>query len=144
MEYRSPGVLTGTKNDPENIWQDNRYVGAMVLNGNLKFYRNAKPINTDIKKTSVWTSLDVLKTKFSVDTDRPALFFYNIATEVASVLGARLSVDGNDIKSTFKKVSAGPFAGVFGVGVKILTQGDHEITVEYISGASIIYISIFY
>ena len=52
------------------------------------------------------------------------------------VLGARLLVDGKDIKSTYKRVSPLPYGGLFGMGAKILTQGDHEIQVEYVSGGS--------
>ena len=136
LEYRTPAPLTGNMNNPETIWQDNRYIGALLLNGNLKFHRNNVQTALTLKKTDVWTKLDPLKAKFSVEIDRPALFFYNMALAGNGVLGARLLVDGKDIKSTYKRVSPLPYGGLFGMGAKILTQGDHEIQVEYVSGGS--------
>ena len=136
MEYRSPSPLTSQVNDPDAVWQDNRYLGALILNKNLKFHRNNKQNQIDLKKTTIWTPLDDLKVKFSVELDRPALFFYNLALSGGGDIGARLLIDGNDIKSTYKRLTGAPYAGLFGFGAKILTQGDHEVTIEYVSSGS--------
>ena len=134
MEYRTPSPLTGQVNNPETVWQDNRYLGGLVLNGNLKFHRNNYQNSIALNKVSVWTKIEPLKVKFSVEIDRPMIFFYNLALQGTGTVGARLVVDGKDIKSTYKRVSPLPYAGLFGFGSRILTQGDHEVQVEYESG----------
>ena len=103
MEYRTPSPLTGQVNNPETVWQDNRYLGGLVLNGNLKFHRNNYQNSIALNKVSVWTKIEPLKVKFSVEIDRPMIFFYNLALQGTGTVGARLVVDGKDIKSTYKR-----------------------------------------
>lgn len=135
MEYRTPALLTGQVNNPETVWQDNRYLGAMILNGNLKFHRNNHQNQLSLKKTTTWTNLEELKSKFSIEIDRPVLFFYNLAFASTDGTGTRLLIDGKDVKSSYKKVAGSPYNGLFGLGAKMLVQGDHQVTVEYVSGS---------
>lgn len=135
IEYRSPSPLTGQINNPEAVWQDNRYLCSLVFNPNLKFHRNNQLNSISFKKTTVWTNLEQLNSKFSVEIDRPVMFFYNLATHGSGDFGGRLLVDSSPIKSTFKRVSATPYIGLFGLGSKILSQGEHTISLEYVSAA---------
>lgn len=134
LEYRSPSPLTGQANNPENIWQDNRYLCALILNGNLKFHRNNHQGPLSFAKTAVWTALNELQSKFTVEIDRPVLFFYNIAGHSQDYFGGRLLVDGTAVKSTYKRVPASPYLGLFGMGAKILRQGEHTVSFEYVAG----------
>lgn len=136
MEYRSPSPLTGQVNNPETVWQDNRYLGGLVLSGNLKFFRNNYQSALQLKTAAVWTKVDALKVKFSLENDRPVLFFYNLACHGDLSLGARLTVDGKEVRSSYKRVSPAPYAGLFGMGARILSQGEHLAQVEYEAGAS--------
>ncbi len=137
LDYRSPGVLTGSRNNPENVWQDNRYIGALLLHKNLKIKRISPQNQIALPKTEVWTKIKDLSLKFSVELDRPCLFLYNIALPANNLIAARLTLDGQPLLSSLKVQKSNAYAGLMGIATSIVNAGGERVLgVEYIAKAS--------
>lgn len=137
LEYRTPGTLTSSANNPEAVWQDNRYISALLLHQNLKFKRVKKDNSINLAKSTTWVPCTDASLKFTIDIDRPILFFYNLALGSTDNVATRLSIDGQALQSSYKTIHSNSYAGLFGMGTKILSSGnEHQLNLEYIANSS--------